>query len=227
MEEGKGWYRRFLPHRDEPGIIQFITYRLADSIPSTLLVQIENEIRSVSPKQMDAERRRKIEKMLDMGHGSGILRNPRAAECVITGWKHFEGKRYNLIAWVVMPNHVHVLIRQFEGQSMAKIIQSWKSFTGRQLKAEFPHVCVNGQFWLREYWDRYIRDENHFRKAVEYIQMNPVKAGLAATPADWPYCAVNSPLGTPSSSSGELEIESPELELRDPRPELELGDPRR
>lgn len=191
----RGWYRRFLPHRDEPGIIQFITYRLADSIPSALLEQIDDELRTVPPERMDAERRLRIEAMLDMGHGSGVLRDPRAAECVIGNWRHLDGQRYDLVAWVVMPTHVHVMIRPLEGQGIGRIVQSWKSYTGKRLRAIFPHVCVDGQFWMREYWDRFIRDETHFHNAVAYIHQNPVKAGLVTRPNEWPY------LGPPSARS--------------------------
>lgn len=183
----KGWYRRFLPHCDEPGIIQFITYRLADSVPAALLEEIETYLRTIPPDRIDSERRRKFEEILDQGHGSGVLREPSAANCVIQGWRHFDGTRYDLIAYVVMPTHVHVLIRTKSGQSLPKIVQSWKSHSGRRLKSLFPHACVKGEFWRREYWDRYIRDERHFWTAIDYIRQNPVKAGLANSPAEWSY----------------------------------------
>jgi REP element-mobilizing transposase RayT len=183
----KGWYRRYLPHWDQPDLIQFITYRLADSLPSAILSEMENEIRLMPPERMDTERRRRIEEMLDQGYGSGILREPVAAECVMENWRHFHGQRYDLIAWVVMPTHVHVLIRMYETASLPKIVQSWKSYTGKRLKALFRSTCVNGEFWMREYWDRYIRDEKHFYATLAYIQQNPVKAGLVSTPSDWPY----------------------------------------
>jgi REP element-mobilizing transposase RayT len=165
---------------------------LADSIPAALLAQVKDELHTVSPARIDVERRRKLEALLDMGHGSGVLRNRVAADCVIESWYHLDGHRYDLIAWVIMPTHVHVLIRPFEGQSLVRIVQSWKSYTGKRLKARYPHACVDGQFWKREYWDRYIRDEIHFFRAVEYIQQNPVKAGLVQNPSQWPY------LGLPS-----------------------------
>lgn len=186
----KGWYRRNLPHRDESGLFQFITYRLADSVPSDLLFQIEDEIKSVPACRMEAERRKKIEALLDIGHGSGVLRDPRAAECVIENWSNFADRRYSLIAWVVMPTHVHVLIRQYDGESLPKIIQSWKTYTGKRLKALFPQTCVKGEFWKREYWDRYIRDETHFYNAIAYIRDNPVKAHLVNSAEEWPYLQI-------------------------------------
>jgi len=95
------------------------------------------------------------------------------------------------MAWVVMPNHVHVLIRVYEGATLGKIVQSWKSYTGRQI-AELglgvPRAGATGRsVWMRDYWDRFIRDEKHFNAAVEYIHGNPVKAGLVKNPEDWPW----------------------------------------
>jgi putative transposase len=199
----KGWYRRFLPHRDEPGLIQFITYRLADSVPNYLLEQIQDELKKLPPERRNLERRRKIEVLLDKGHGSGILREAFAAACVMENWRHFAGRRYDLIAWVVMPTHVHIMIRPREGESLPRIVQSWKSYTGKRLKSLFPSACADGKFWAREYWDRYIRDEKHFRNALEYIQMNPVKAGLVLKSADWPFVGNNSGI-TPGNTEHQL-----------------------
>lgn len=106
-----GWYRRFLPHRDDSGLIQFITYRLADSLPQAALDRLESELAALPPERMEPERRRRIEAWLDAGHGSCVLRDPAAAQIVVEAWRHFDGERYDLLAWVVMPNHVHVLAR--------------------------------------------------------------------------------------------------------------------
>lgn len=199
----RGWYRRFLPHRDEAGLVQFITFRLADSIPSALLDRVEDELRTVPPERMDAERRLRMEAMLDMVHGSGVLRDPRAAGCVIGNWRHHDGQRHDLVAWVVMPTHVHVMIRPLGGHSLPRIVQSWKSFTGKRLKALFPHACADGEFWKREYWDRFIRDETHFHNAVAYIHQNPVKAGLVSSPDEWPYLGPPSACSEPDQVRGE------------------------
>ena len=103
-----------------------------------------------------------------------------------------------------MPTHVHVLIRPLDGRSLPRIVQSWKSYTGKRLKATFPQACVGGEFWMREYWDRFIRDETHFHSAVHYIRQNPVQAGLVSRPEDWPYLGVASEnLGAPSACSEE------------------------
>ena len=91
-----------------------------------------------------------------------------------------------------MPNHVHVLIAPKE--SLFKIVQSWKSYTGRwamKKNAELGLGIPGRAFWMREYWDRYIRDERHFQSVVEYIHMNPVKAGLCREPQDWPWSSAH------------------------------------
>ncbi|MGE0132322.1 MAG: transposase [Blastocatellales bacterium] len=187
-----GWYSRgYLPHRDHPGLLQFITYRLADSLPAAVLERMEAELGELPPEQQNAARRKQIEEWLDAGHGSCVLRFPEAAACVVDNWRCFAGKRYDLIAWVVMPNHIHVLIRTYEGASLGKIVQSWKSYTSRRIRAlmEEEQRRAGAQrsqaVWMREYWDRYIRDEKHFHAAINYIHQNPVKAELVEKAEDW------------------------------------------
>lgn len=108
----RGWYNRgYLPHADLPGLVQMITYRLADSLPSGALDQIGDELSSIPIQLQQVEKRRRIQQWLDAGQGCCLLRQAAAAECVVKTWQRFAGERYNLIAWVVMPNHVHVLIR--------------------------------------------------------------------------------------------------------------------
>lgn len=191
----RGWYSRgYLPHCDYPGLLQVITYRLADSLPRDVILRLDAELRSMPPKKQDAERRKRIDAWLDAGHGSCLLRQPEAAACVADNWRHFAGVRYDLIAWVVMPNHVHVLIRTYEGAALGKIVQSWKSYTSRQIgQMVGPRVVDGGALgksngiWMREYWDRFIRDEQHFHAEIDYIHQNPVKAGLVAQAEDWPW----------------------------------------
>jgi REP element-mobilizing transposase RayT len=195
----RGWYSRgYLPHRDHPGLLQAITYHLADSLPAAVLEQMDAELRSLPPERQDTERRRRVEAWLDAGHASCVLRLPEAAECVVDTWRHFAGERYDLIAWVVMPNHVHVLVRVYDGVSLGKIVQSWKSYTGRRIRVMIEEQGRAGArrsqgqgVWMREYWDRYIRDERHFQMAVDYIHQNPVKARLVGVAKDWPWSSAH------------------------------------
>lgn len=88
-----------------------------------------------------------------------------------------------------MPNHVHVLIEPL--QSLAAIVQAWKSFTARWALSRNEELQLgipsSRHLWMREYWDRYIRDENHLTGVIQYIHDNPVKAGLCGNAQEWPW----------------------------------------
>ena len=191
-QQHRGWYSRgYLPHFDVPRGIQHITYRLADSLPRAVMKQMQADI-EVSVRGDDecqTELRRRIETYLDAGHGSCILQEPQVATCVIDTWYHFDGERYHLLEWVVMPNHCHVLIELVEGVALGKIVLSWKNYTARFINEYKSRTGVRrsqgGQVWQREYWDRFIRDERHFEAAKKYIVMNPVNAGFVARPEEW------------------------------------------
>ena len=174
----KGWYSRgYLPHFDAPGVVQAITFRLWDSLPvdvaKTLATEAEN-----------SQRRIQAEAYLNAGYGTCYLRDPRIARLVEAALFHFDGKRYRLIAWVVMPNHVHVLVEIFVGGSLEKVLHSWKSYTATEANKILQR---HGRFWFREYFDRYIRNERHFTNAVRYIHQNPVQAGLVEKAEAWAY----------------------------------------
>ena len=120
--------------------------------------------------------------MLDRGAGSRALGEARAADIVEDALLHFDGRRYRLLAWCVMPTHVHVLVSQTEGWRLSSIIQSWKSFTA---KAVGRPLDQRGRFWAPDYFDRYMRDDGQMQAALAYIENNPVKAGLCLAPHDW------------------------------------------
>jgi len=184
----RGWYKHGrLPHFDAGEVYQFITYRLDDSIPSTMLLRLEEELdeSKLPSDRIEMERRRRMEQWMDKGYGSCILRNRENAELVMGAWRHFDGQRYDLLSGVVMPNHVHVLVRVYGGVLLGDLIESWKSYTSRRFTDD--GVGRAKPHWQRGYWDRYIRDEGHYRDTVRYISANPVKAGLVARVEDWPY----------------------------------------
>ena len=101
---------------------------------------------------------------------------------------HFDGQRYRLLAWCVMPNHVHVVIEPIEGHTLSVIVKSWKSFTSRQANTRLGRT---GAFWEADYFDRYMRNEDHLMRTIEYVENNPVKAGLVEEPADWPWSSAS------------------------------------
>ena len=176
----RGWYSRgYLPHLDLPGLVQFINYRLDDAMPTNLrhewaaLLEIDDELK----------RRTKIEGYLDRGRGSCLLRDERAAAIVEENWLHFDGRHYRLLAWVVMPNHVHLLVESWQ-TPQSQLIKDWKGFSARGINRVLNR---RGKLWQVDYWDRYIRDEAHYRRVVHYIESNPVKAGLVKSPEQWPF----------------------------------------
>lgn len=168
---------------------QFITYHLADSLPRAALQRMEAECAQMPDKERQDAMRERLDEYLDAGTGGCILRDGECAGIVQQAFLHGEGKRYQLLGWTIMPNHVHVLIRPSEGWDLARIVHSWKSFTAHAIlktsagAAGFPH---GGPVWHREYWDRFIRDEGHFQDTMAYIAMNPVRAGICAEPTRWP-----------------------------------------
>jgi len=181
------WHSRgYLPHFETREKMQSITFRLADSLPQSKLRELETDLVRLPKDRVAVERRKRIEHYLDAGMGCCALRNPAVAGVVQETLLRFDLERYRLLAWSIMPNHVHVLIWPLA--DLGKIVQSWKSYTGRWALAKNAELGlgVPGKvFWMREYWDRFIRDEKHYGAVVEYIHNNPVKAGLCESPGQW------------------------------------------
>jgi len=174
----KGWYSsKYLPHFDSPGTQQFISYHLADSMP----VERRSEWEALLHLEDDLERQRKVQAYLDRGMGECHLRNPAIADMVQSNLWHHDGVKYRLLAWVVMPNHVHALVEIWQ-VPLGKILQSWKSYTSKEANQILGR---EGTFWAEDYFDRYIRDEDHFRRTVRYIENNPVNARLVKGPEEW------------------------------------------
>ena len=181
-----------LPHREQDNATYFITFRLADSLPKSVLERIESERqatvktaiglrRNLSPDERTRIQRLStpiIERFLDSGAGACHLRNSAIAEEVAHALRYFDEKRYRLFAWCVMPNHVHVVVRFFPGQTLAIVVHSWKSFSAKHANRI---LGMHGVFWQREYYDHLIRSEEDFERAVHYASENPAKAQLK----DW------------------------------------------
>ena len=170
-EGHKGWHSRgYLPHFDDPTLIQTVTFRLADSLPQSKqhLFEIED----------DSEKRKEIEKCLNRGYGSCWLRLPEIAQEVEDALLHFDSQRYRMLAWVVMPNHAHAIFEPLHGFSLGEIVDSWK---GHTVSVANRILNRKGHFWAKDYFDRYVRDVKHLRHAIRYVHENPVKAGITET----------------------------------------------
>lgn len=180
MAEARGWYSRgYLPHFDSPETIQHIVVRTADSLPAYV----------EAARGEDSRRRAGIaDEALDRGLGARPLAYARAAGIVENALLHFDGARYRVLAWCIMPNHAHVLIEQMEGFALPDIVRSWKTFTSARINA------LNGQrgaFWARDYFDRFMRDEAQLGQTIAYVENNPVKAGLCAEAAMWRFSSAH------------------------------------
>ncbi len=177
---------RNLPHWRQDGATYFLTFRLADAVPADLRRQWSEELetwRKFHPEPWDAKTkheyqhrfREERERWLDSGHGQCLLRQSKAREIVEKALRHFDGKRYILDAWVIMPNHVHVIVRPVAGHELSEILHSWKSFTARRINEELQR---DGSLWQDENFDRIVRDLGELERTRSYIRNNPEKAGL-------------------------------------------------
>jgi putative DNA methylase len=162
--------------------VQVITFRLADSLPTEILDAWKEELERLEPTRRQVERERRIAQALDSGYGACWLRRPEIAEIVETALLHFDGIRYHMLAWCIMPNHIHVLVSPLEGHRLDQIVHSWKSFTAQRCNQVLGR---RGEFWMREYHDRFIRDETHLERAAAYIEANPVMARLVVEAELW------------------------------------------
>ena len=190
-------FRGTLPHLKREGAIYFVTFRLADSLPAHEVARLKHERRVVleqaraakSPLTWHEEQQLlnwycdKVEALLDAGHGACWLSKPAVADLVAGAVKHFIGQRYELRAWVVMPNHAHVVVWPMPGNTLSDILHSWKSYTSKEANKLLHR---EGQtFWQAESFDHWIRDDEERARLVAYVENNPVKAALCARPEDW------------------------------------------
>jgi putative transposase len=182
-----GWRSRgYLPHFDHPELIQFITMRLWDAVPDRLIRDWKIELAWSADLPSKDKRRialqNRIERYADAGHGSCYLGDDWIAGIVESALLHFDGRRYRVLGWCILPNHVHIVIEIFERFPMEDVLQTFKSYTAH---ASNRTLQRSGPFWFREYYDRYIRDADHFDAVCSYVESNPVKAGLVSHNELW------------------------------------------
>lgn len=174
----RNWHSRgYLPHCDTPNLIQSITFRLDDALPRDAVERMDGEADS-------RQKRKRIEDLLAAGRGQCWLARVEIAGAVESALLHFDGKRYRLLAWCVMPNHVHALIETCEGHPLSQVVHSWKSYTAKQINSLLER---DGPVWHVDYFDRYIRDDLHLAAVIRYIEDNPVAAGLVERAEQWAF----------------------------------------
>ncbi|MCC7308040.1 MAG: AMP-binding protein [Acidobacteria bacterium] len=187
-EARKGWHTRgFLPHFDG-GTTQFITFRLADSLPQSVLRKLKLELEHEKLSNPSREYRKRVEEYLDQGIGECLMKDARVADIVSETILN-EGSRSCIVfSWVVMPNHAHILLRPQDGHAIPAIMKRIKGVSARRINQLLGRY---GSVWQPDYFDRYIRDAEHFHKTVRYIHKNPVKAGLCSEPEDWKFSSAS------------------------------------
>ncbi len=176
--------RRSLPHWEQPGGVYFVTFRTADSIAKELIDDYHEKHdrlvgayeRLAPDKRVDIEREvvrlycRTMDRSLDAGAGACLFSRATETGLMSSALTHFDGERYDLFAWSVMPNHVHVVMRCLEGHPMSKVLHSWKSFTATKLNRIHE---TKGEFWQKEYFDHLIRSQHDLTRLCNYVHCNP------------------------------------------------------
>ncbi len=181
----RGWHTRgYHPHCDYPGLIQSIGFRLFDSVPDMVVRRWNEELSILGDPRRQRILRERIERYADMGYGSCLLAEPRVARLVQDSLLHFDRQRYDLLAWCVMSNHVHVLVATRSGYSLSEIVHSWKSYTSHQANKLLGRT---GRFWFVDYFDRFMRSTEQMEAGILYIENNPITARLVSRPEEWPF----------------------------------------
>ncbi len=166
----KGFYRRgprHPPHFDQPGRLQHVTFRLAGSLPAEYLAGIKRKLEAGAISA--EEYRQSIDAQLHSGDGPDWLSRAQVADIVDNALNYFDGDRYDLHTWCIMPNHVHVLFQPRQGYRIADIVQSWKSFTSKKCNELLGRT---GAFWQDDYFDRYMRNHADVQHTTAYILNN-------------------------------------------------------
>jgi REP element-mobilizing transposase RayT len=202
--------RGFLPHVKREGARYFVTFRLADSLPKDVLLKHQAEraerLQRVYAEQGNAKKLRKptktadsletierdyfrkLEDFLDRNNGRCWLKRADVADMVAGALRFFDRERYRLDAWVVMPNHVHVVFWPMPNETVSEIVQSWKRFTAREANKILG--LTGKMFWQPEAFDHWIRNDEEHARCCRYVMNNPVKARLCATAKDWKWSSV-------------------------------------
>jgi radical SAM superfamily enzyme YgiQ (UPF0313 family)/REP element-mobilizing transposase RayT len=178
--------RKNYPHWSQDGCTYFVTFRLADSIPQSRIKEYE-ELRQKweehhQPPYSEQERNQfnelfseRVNEWLDEGAGSCCLKNPEISKIITDTLLHFNGKRYELDEWVIMPNHVHVVVKPLGNHQLSDLLHSWKSFSANAINRKLGQ---SGSLWKKEYYDHIVRDVGELQRIRKYIRNNPEKAGI-------------------------------------------------
>ncbi|MFC1719031.1 transposase [Candidatus Poribacteria bacterium] len=206
------FFRRNLPHWQPAGATFFITYRLAGTLPVIVLNELQKEHQRLQalprePSYSEAEWNLLVakkmfacwDKRLDQDRSIKWLPEPRISSIIRDNIYHHAGTKYSLWAYVIMPNHVHVVLQpsevwtkrfeqddgrkaQYEKGSLSAILHSLRGYTAREAN---KILCRTGKFWQGAAYDHWVRDNDELQRIIRYVEKNPVQAGLVESPEDW------------------------------------------
>ena len=204
MRSFNTFYRRHLPHYQPPGATLFVTFRLHGSIPRQVIAHLQEMAESLERRLARLPPEERIRRLHDAqkqmfarwdacldqaSTGPRWLQKEAIAQVVADALHHLNGKKYDLLAYCIMPNHVHVVFKPLptspqsdEYYPLADIMQSIKGFTARQSNRLLKR---RGPFWQSESYDHVVRDEEELNRIVEYVLFNPVRAGLVESLEAW------------------------------------------
>ena len=200
MERAMDFYKRNLPHWQPKGAEFFITFRLAGSLPKEVIDQLKqkskefreksrnNDLNTEERSQLEAKLFRSYDYLLDNSSSGPVwLSNENMAQIVADTLLYYDRQRYDLYAFSIMSNHVHLVVRHLEEAydvefPVTGFMRSIKSFTGKECNKLLKR---NGKFWQAESFDRLIRDEEELENVILYTLNNPVKANLVSDWRDW------------------------------------------
>jgi len=179
----------YLPHWNRDEAVYAVTFRLADSLPAAVVGAWREERRKLERRaaaaggtssaaevyRLDELGSERIEAFLDSAHGACWLGQDAIAQIVKDALLHFAGERYEVHAWCIMPNHVHLVLEPIGAWTLAELMHGLKSFTAKQANLTLGRT---GEFWQAEYYDHLVRDEADYARVVAYVLGNPDKAGL-------------------------------------------------
>jgi len=205
------YYRRNLPHFQPRGGTFLVNFRLADSLPVEVIKRLKAETEEIEQRLSkltdihersrlrEIEQRKLIGKWDDALHstenGPFYLQEDRVAEVVAKSVRYHDGEWFDVIAFCIMPNHVHLVITPFEKSeetdySLSEIMHNIKRNSAKQANKFLDRT---GTFWQHENYDHYVRDEGELESIIKYVLNNPVKAGLVDDREKWKwsYCKYN------------------------------------
>ena len=185
------------PHWSQAGAIVFVTFRTHDSIPKEVIQRwdreksdwlwrrgysTDREWSQILPELSEQQRRKFFkhfnrcrEDFLDTCHGRCLLRRPELANIVANSLLHFDGERYRMGDFVVMPNHVHLLAAFASDDAMREQFDSWLHYAAFRINQQ---IGEKGHFWQQEPFDHLVRSGQQYEYLRDYIADNPKKAKL-------------------------------------------------